>query len=107
MANLKRTDLGIGGSLIVLAQIISSVHHSNHLSYEIKQFKEEFRLSIDERNTFFVRKSDVLSMQTKIDEINNQLVGLKKDLKWLKDNSYVDLQIHPEVCEESKDLHAI
>lgn len=91
-----RRDLGIVAVVIIMSQLTSSLHSTQDVSSEIGKFKDEFRQSLLDRETYFVRKSDISSLASKIDQLNEHLLKLSQKVQFiqndLKDYSYIDFK---------------
>lgn len=87
VAPIRRKDFGIAGALIVLSQLLSSFQSSQNVSKEIEKVKDDFNESLIEREEFFVRKTDIVAMTSKLDQMNEQLIKVNEQLNSLK--SYV------------------
>lgn len=81
---IKRRDMGIAGALIVISQFISSFQSSQSVSSEISKFKEDFNQLKVDREQYFVRKTDLAPVLTKLDSLNEQLVKLNEKVASLK-----------------------
>lgn len=70
--------------IVLLSQFITSLHTSDSLQVQMSRFREELAQSILERERFFVRKSDVADVMTKLDKMNSQLIKLNNQVNSLK-----------------------
>jgi hypothetical protein len=88
----KNKDYSLPGAiLIVISQLFSSFQSSDQISKEIDKFRNEFQQSLVDRETFFVRKTELADISRKIDKINNQLGRMTEQIKTLKSvYSYFD-----------------
>lgn len=87
VSRIKRLDFGIAGAFIIASQIGTSLQSSKSISLEISKVKEELERSVTDREQYFVRKTDVASIISKIEDMNDQLIRLNEQVTSLK--SYV------------------
>lgn len=77
---LKRRDIGLAGAIITLAQVLSSLHSSRNLSFEIDQLKAEFHLSKREQEKYFVKKEELKKVVTKLGRIDEKLAKISQQM---------------------------
>lgn len=79
--NLKRWELGIAGSILVLSQTISHYQLSNSIQDDLNELKQSVQQSQVDRETYFVRKSELSVISTKIDKLTDQVTSLRAFIK--------------------------
>lgn len=80
----NRKELGIAGSLVVITQIMTSVGSSQALSDKIDKLNYDIHLLRVEREQYFVRKSDIHQLSSKIDQLSDDVVRVKEQINSLK-----------------------
>ncbi len=86
---IRKTDMSLPGALlIVVSQLFSSFQSSDNISKEIEKFRNEFQQSIVDRETFFVRKTELSTIIGKIDQLNSKLIKMSEQIKNLKKEYY-------------------
>lgn len=78
---IKRKDMGIAGALIVVIQGITALQSTNSVSADIEALRKEIQQSAIERERFFVRKTDLLVLTQKIDDLADKVTDLKSHLE--------------------------
>ncbi len=81
---VKKRDLGITGLVVVLTQALSQFSSTDKLAKDIEDFKHEFKVSLLEREEYFVRKSDLQPLIIKLDQVSEKLSGLASKVNSLK-----------------------
>lgn len=81
---VKRRDFGIAGFMIVVSQLLSTLKSSQDISHDLARFKDDLEKSVLEREQFFVRKTEIASVSNKLDLVNEQLIRMNEQLKFLK-----------------------
>lgn len=77
-----------GAILIVASQLFSSFKSSENISQEIEKFRHEFQQSLIDRETYFVRKTELTSIGKKIDVLNSKMIKLTEQINSLKSEYY-------------------
>lgn len=78
---LKRWEMGIAGSILVLSQALSHYQLSSNLTTELDKVKEILQQSEVDRETYFVRKRDLRTITFKLDQLNERVISLKAFIK--------------------------
>jgi|SRR6478672_1740524 len=81
---LKRKDLGIAASVVVVTQLLSGINSNQNTAQNMEKFKDEFHKSMIEREQYFVRKADIAPVNKKLDDVNEQLIRLTEQVASLK-----------------------
>lgn len=85
----KRNDLTLPGALlIVISQLFSSYQSSEKLSGEIVKFRDEFKQSIIDRDTLFVRKVELAKLYHKIDSLSTKVNRISNTLSAMNKGEY-------------------
>jgi hypothetical protein len=95
---VKRRDVGIAAGVVVISQLISGVNSTQNATNTLEKFKDELNRISVEREQYFVRKVDIVPMNTKLDMVNEQLIRLTEQVASLKNyvkQNYVGLVIEP------------
>ncbi len=86
---VKPKDFSLPGAILIVAsQLFSGFQSSETISKEIAKFREEFQQSLVDRETFFVRKTELASISKKIDALNTKMLRMNEQLKNLKSGYY-------------------
>lgn len=93
---VKRGELGLAGSLIVLAQVLSSYQSTSSVSSDIQGLRSDIEDIRKDQGLYFVKKDDLRSVQSKISKINDQLTEIKKQIRALR-SDYAFLPAEPEI----------
>lgn len=81
----KSKDFSLPGAiLIVISQVFSSFQSSDQISKEIEKFRDDFQQSLVDREKYFVRKTELSEMFSKIDRLNVQMIKMNEQIKTLK-----------------------
>jgi predicted RNase H-like nuclease (RuvC/YqgF family) len=111
MANqpVQRRDLGLTGVIIVLGQALATVTTGNGVTREISELRKQIEQQRVEREQYFVRKSDIVPIQDRIENVNKEISAmlqsineLQKDMKkTLREFSSLDFE---ETCAADQTL---
>jgi len=82
--------MGIASAIVVVAQLLSSYQSTNKLSDELKDLKDSIRIIKLDQETF-VKKDQANSLQTKIEELGDDIKDIKKQLKKMR-SDYVQYE---------------
>lgn len=86
---MVRKDLSLTGAiLIVISQLFSSFQSSETITKEISKFREEFQQSILDRETYFVRKTELAQIFKKMDQMNTKLIRMSEQIKNMTPDLY-------------------
>lgn len=83
---VKRRDMGIAGFVVVVSQLASSFQSSQNVATEIVKFREEFHKSLLDREEFFVRKTEITNLISRLDEMNDHMIKLTEQVRTLTDS---------------------
>lgn len=70
---LRRKDLGICGTLIILFQCLVSFQSHQSVSEKLESLEDDLRDSKTHVEEFFVRKTEMENMSNKLEKVNEQL----------------------------------
>lgn len=73
---IKRRDLGIAGTLIVLFQSFISFQSSQNISAQFEKLEQQIQDSKVHTEQFFVRKEEMDNVSKKLEKMNDQLTRL-------------------------------
>jgi hypothetical protein len=76
---IKRRDMGIAGAIIVLSQAVTSLQSSHSISGQVEELKTQLETSKIEREQYFVRKTELVTVVAKIDKLSDQVSDLKNN----------------------------
>lgn len=76
----RRRDMSIASVVIVVAQIIAS----KTVTRDLDLFKDEFQRSQMDREEFFVRKTELSALISKLDHLNDQMIIMGEEIRSLK-----------------------
>lgn len=85
--SVKKTDIGLAGALIILAQTLSSHRSTDQLSKEIQNLKDDIRALKVDQQEFFVRKPELELLEEKLNLANEQLSNIKNWIQKRKERS--------------------
>lgn len=70
---IKKTDVGLAGAVIVLAQVLASFQSSKNLSEEMDKLRSDFRALKSEQEVYFVKREELNKVSIKLDKLAKQL----------------------------------
>lgn len=79
--SFKRWEMGIAGSILVLAQALSHYQLSSNISNEMDKLKDTIHQDKVDLETFFVRKTEIFMMVSKLDKLSEQVTSIKSFIK--------------------------
>lgn len=86
---VNRKDYSLRGAIIiVISQLFSSYQSSDSISKEIEKFRKEFQQSLLDRETYFVRKTELAAISSKIDQLGLKIAKMSEQIKSLKVDIY-------------------
>jgi hypothetical protein len=89
---ISRTKFGFPGALIiVVSQLFSSFKSSENISKEIEGFRAEFQQSLVDREIYFVRKTELVGIDSKIDRLNEKILRIGEQIRTIKTDKYYSL----------------
>lgn len=89
---LRKSDMGLTGAIIILCQVISSLQTSRNLSSEFDELKFQFLNAKAEQEQYFVKKEELKKVSFKLDSMNDRLDIIQKQIKFLKDFAWSEPQ---------------
>lgn len=89
----KGTDFSLPGAiLIVVSQLFASFQSSDQISKEIEKFRKDFQQSLIDRETYFVRKTELSLIGKKIDGLNSRVIRMSEQINTLKNEYYSQIE---------------
>lgn len=76
----SRRQIGIASALIVLSQTITSFQSTDTISKQIREIQADLAASKVEREEYFVRKTELAALLTKIDSMSTEVSRVKEKL---------------------------
>jgi hypothetical protein len=70
-----------GAVMIVVSQVISSFQSSENIKGEIEKFRKEVQQMVIDRETYFVRKTELALISNKIDRLNEKMGRVSEQIK--------------------------
>lgn len=92
----KRKDLGIASAVLVLSQIVSVYNSSHNLSAQIDELKTSIDNVQSNQELYFVKKEEMKKVSYKLDAMNEQLIQIQRELRFIKNFAINDSPI--ETC---------
>lgn len=92
----KRKDLGIASAVLVLSQLISVYNSSHNLSAQIDELKTSIDNVQSSQELYFVKKEEMKKVSYKLDAMNEQLIQIQRELRFIKNFAINDNPI--ETC---------
>ena len=80
-SGIKRRDLGLAGTLVVIIDALSSYQSSRFLSTDVNKLKDEvIQMRLDSEK-YFVKKTEMSIVVNKLDTLNTQITQLDQTLR--------------------------
>jgi septal ring factor EnvC (AmiA/AmiB activator) len=86
-----RRHIGIASALIVLSQAITSFQSTDTISKQVREIQSDLAASKVEREEYFVRKTELAALLTKMDSLSSEVSRVKEKLSAIqskKDQNY-------------------
>lgn len=81
MDKFKRWEMGVASAIMVLAQAVSHYRISSTLEDEVEKIRTAVQQNQVDRETFFVRKTELAVISSKLDQIGDRVTSLKSFIK--------------------------
>lgn len=82
---VRRKDLGIAGSIIIIAEAVSNFRSTTFVQREIMKLRDDLYTLQQDHTRTFAQKSDLVPMSEKIDSLDRKLIGLDKKITALRE----------------------